>query len=136
MIKQYIPNALMKVAGDIAKEHSHESEHYVLVDYELSALLDRINDTEDENIRLLAAALTPREKMSLAVYYPGNRFEKQLLKLRLIFRYCMTVSLYEVLVNGWQNFPRNRSLFWLIADFSFHDKYYDILKVTPQEFGK
>ena len=74
MIKYYVPNALMKTASEIAEEHSKTGTRNALTDQELVALIERVNDTRYSALQLLALTLTPREKLALASYYPGNRF--------------------------------------------------------------
>ena len=134
MIKYFVPNALMKTASEIKVEHSKKGARNVLTDQELVALIERVNDTKFSALQLLALTLTPREKLALASYYPGNRFNQILEKLSLVLKHCMTVQIFDILAQGWQNYPRNKSLLWLISDFASEDNYYNILRIRPQEY--
>ena len=134
MIKYYVPNALMKTASEIAEEHSKTGTRNALTDQELVALIERVNDTRYSALQLLALTLTPREKLALASYYPGNRFNQILEKLSLVLKHCMTVQIFSILAQGWQYYPRNKSLLWLISDYASEDKYYNILRILPQDY--
>ena len=134
MIKYFVPNALMKTASEIKVEHSKKGARNALTDQELVALIERVNNTRYSALQLLALTLTPREKLALASYYPGNRFNKILEKLSLVLKHCMTVQIFDILAQGWQNYPRNKSLLWLISEYASEEQYYNILRIQPQEY--
>lgn len=105
-MKIFAPNQLIQVVKKIEEEHPLVGKEYHPIPMEsLYALIQRINNADDEELVSLSSILSKRDVQALCYYLQDDRYHADLNKICSVISYRFDVTCFNILLRVWQNAP-------------------------------
>lgn len=129
----YIPNALISATEKVILSHPKTARVISpLSASDLKNLVLTIDGKELAELPLFARTVSLRQRMALCTYLPSNAYEVSLEKITLVLSSNMSVSMFQMLFDIWQNHPRCKEVLSLLGKKAMEAAYQSSLPISGE----